>query len=154
MDYLSKCISKNITKVKNIFLGQDIHFGNKLILIENVILFCRILGCKTIILDKTKNWFIQKTIIIKKYKLIIKIDEEKNVRHYFDIIIDNTLNFFYLFYEKSFINAEITLNLIKSEILRNLPTVEINKEDIYIYIRSGDVFENNNYSKNYVQPPF
>ena len=149
LDYLSKCLSKNITKIKNIFLGQDMRFGNQLILIQRVIFYCEILGCKNIILDKKNNWFIKNTIFIRKYNMSIKVDEEKNMKYYNDVIIDKTLNFFYY---KSLIIPENRINILKNEILNNLPAISIDKNDLFIYIRSGDIF-NNNPHPGYIQPP-
>ena len=64
-------------------------------------------------------------------------------------IFDNSDNF--LFYY-SIIKPEFRLNIIKSEILNNLPKVEIDENDLYIYIRSGDIFKI--YNLYYSQPPF
>ena len=150
LEYLSNCIKKNITRIKNIFLGQKMRFGNKLILLQRVIFFCEILGCKNIILDKHKNWFLKNAIIMKKHKMTIKVDEKKNLRYYRDIIIDKTWNFYYY---QSLIIPQKRINILKNEILRNLPTVMVNKDDLYIYIRSGDIFTGTHPHPNYIQPP-
>ena len=42
--------------------------------------------------------------------------------------------------------------MIKNEIKKNLPHVKIEPNDLYIHIRSGDVF-NPKYEGNYAQPP-
>lgn len=47
---------------------------------------------------------------------------------------------------------EIKIGLLKSEILKNLPKVTTNKDELYIYIRSGDIFIIPH--PRYVQPPF
>ena len=76
--FLSKCIEKNITKVKYIFLSPGLRFGNKIKHLENVIFYCHILKCKKILLDKKNFWFIRKNLKIKKYKMSIEIKNEKD----------------------------------------------------------------------------
>ena len=51
-----------------------------------------------------------------------------------------------------FIKPEIRLNLIKNEIKRNLPEVNIDPKALYIHIRSGNIFKFNIQS-SYAQPP-
>ena len=149
LQYLSEYSSKNITKVRNIFLGSSMRFGNQLTLIERAIFYCEILGCKNIILDKRKNWFIKNKIIIKKSKMCIKVNEEKLILNYNGIVIDKTSNFFYY---KSEVTPPKRINILKNEIFSNLPKVLINKDDLFIYIRSGDIFSNNPHPY-YIQPP-
>ena len=57
-----------------------------------------------------------------------------------------------IFYSFFYIKPEIRINLIRNEILRNLQIINVNKEDLYIHIRSGDIFF---YAHSpYAQPPF
>ena len=43
---------------------------------------------------------------------------------------------------------------MKNEIKKNLPKIIIDESDLYIHIRSGDIFHYNNYKDiNYAQPP-
>ena len=42
--------------------------------------------------------------------------------------------------------------MIKEELLRNLPNVDIDSEALYIHIRGGDIFESSP-SQYYAQPP-
>lgn len=99
-------------------------------------------------MEKNYNWFIRKKIIIKKDRLSIekkyKNDIIKDVT-----IIDKTTNFFY--YSK-YMKAEYRFDLIKKEIINNLPKVAVNSNQLYIYIRSGDIFIHPN--KLYKQPPY
>lgn len=150
LKFISRSISKNISRVKYIFLRQQFHFGNLLITISRVIFYCQILGCKKIIIENNKNtWFIKNKIIDKQHKLIIFADKLKNVKN-IGIIIDKTSNFFH--YSK-YIFQKSKIGLLKNEILKNLPKVETNKDELYIYIRSGDIFINHLHPE-YVQPPF
>ena len=68
--------------------------------------------------------------------MVIVPEEEKNV-NYCKTIIDKTDNFFY--YSK-YIQPQYRIDLFKNEILRNLPKVSTNPNDLFIYIRSGDIF--------------
>jgi len=58
----------------------------------------------------------------------------------------------YLFYFPRVIIPEARTDLIKSEILNNLPYVIINEKDLYIHIRGGDAFYNHPHCI-YAQPP-
>ena len=67
LKFISKTISKNITQIKQIFLGQKLHFGNQIITVSKVIFYCQILGCKKIILENnSNNWYFKKKIIIRR----------------------------------------------------------------------------------------
>jgi hypothetical protein len=136
LKFISKSVGKKIRSVKSIFIGNYLRFGNKLILIYKVIFYCQILRCKKVFLDKTDTWFIKRKIINKKYKMIIVPEEEKNLYNY-KTIIDSTDNFYYY---KRYIKAQKRIDLLKNEILRNLPKISTNPNDIFIYIRSGDIF--------------
>ena len=111
-------------------------FGNKMHLIKKLIFFCKLLGCKKIILSKNKNWFIKNRLINKKYKMIIDVKNEKSIQNP-NIIIDRTSNFFYY---KILFRPEMDFESLKEEILKNLPKVNTERYDLHIYIRSGDIF--------------
>ena len=136
LKYISKSVGKKITFVKSIFIGNNFRFGNKLIVIYKIIFYCQILRCKKVFIDKTNTWFIKRKIINKKYKMIIVPEEKKNLYNY-NTIIDRTANFFYYL---RYIKAQRRIDLLKNEILRNLPKISTNPNDIFIYIRSGDIF--------------
>ena len=145
---LSKNIGKNITIVRNIFIGTKTSFGELLTILTKIISFCKILECKRIILDKEIFWFISNKINIKKYKFIITVYKQKKAQE-LNIIIDKTFNSLFYF---NYNNFENEINILKNEILKNLPNVNINPKELFIYIRSGDIFINYN-SLYYIQPP-
>ena len=145
--FLSKCIGKNITKVKYIFFGARIKFGNMILFLEKTIYICHILECKKIFFDKKYYWFLRKKIKVLKYKMSLEIKNEKKIKIYNNIIIDKTVNFWG--YRAKF---KPDINIFKNEIIANLPKLKINKNDLYIYIRSGDIFIKPHYL--YRQPPF
>ena len=137
LKFLSRSISKNISRVKYIFLRQQYSFGNLLITISRVIFYCQLLGCKKIFIENNKKtWFIKNKIIDKQHKLIILAEKLKNVKN-IGTIFDNTDNFFY--YSK-YIFWKSKIGLLKSEILKNLPKVTTNKDELYIYILEVVIF--------------
>ena len=147
LNFLSKCSGYKINSIDTIFLTQNYKFGNILIILNKVIFYCEIIKCKRIILNNKYIWFIKKKIHYTKYNITIEVGEKK----YFNnnsTIFDISDNFLYYF---SYIKPEFRLNLIKNEILNNLPKVEINPNHLFIYIRSGDIFKI--YNPYYSQPP-
>lgn len=148
IEYISKTVDKNISIVKSIFLGKKFQFGNQLITIYKTIFYCQILECRKIILDKNLYWFLKNKIINKKYRMAIQIKNRNEINKY-DTFIDKTDNFF--FYNK-YIEPKFRINLLRKEIIKNLPKIQINYNDLYIYIRSGDIFVKP--YTGYRQPPF
>ena len=147
LEFMSKSIGKKITNVKYIFLGQNYHFGNQLIIIYKTIFYCQIIGCKKIILDKYNNWYIKNAIINKKYKMIIEPKNGYNLNKH-STILDRTTNFFYY---RKYISPSFRINLLKKELIKNLLKISINYNDLFIYIRSGDIFIKPH--PGYKQPP-
>jgi hypothetical protein len=146
---ISKSTGRKITSVNTIFLSQKLMFGNQIILINLVIFFCEILGCKKIIIDKNWNWFIKHKIIYRKYRMIINVGEINDYKPNNYTIFDFSTNFFY--YSKYF-KPELRMNIIKKEIIKNVPEFKIKSNSLYLYIRSGDIFIKS-YNKMYSQPP-
>ncbi len=83
----------------------------------------------------------------KKYNITIETGVEEEYRNK-NVLIDNSLNFFFYF---KYLIPKIRPNVIKKEILRNLPKISVNNNDLYIYIRSGDIFQKR--QTFYFQPP-
>ena len=148
LQIISKYVKKNLTSVKSIFIGRHFNFGNYLIIMYKTLFFCKILGCRKIILNKNYIWFIKNKIINRKDKISIEIKNEPDLK-YFDIIIDKTWNFYYY---KGYLNPEFKINILRKEIIKNLPKISIYNNELYIYIRSGDIFIKPHFS--YSQPPF
>lgn len=148
LNMISKSVGRKITYFNSIFLSQKLMFGNQIILINIIIFYCEILGCKRIILDKNWNWFIKNRIYYRKYRILIKVGEVNKFKSDTGVI-DCSTNFFY--YSK-YIKPELRMNVIKKEILNNIPKFKTNLNDLYIYIRSGDIFIRV-YNHLYAQPP-
>lgn len=147
LKYISNLVGQKITRVNSIYFGSNRRFGNKMKIINNIIFYCQILGCKRIFLDKGNIWFLKNKIINKKYKIIIIPEEINHIKHY-KTIIDRTSNFFYY---SLYLRPQKRIDLLKNEILRNLPKVSTNQKDLYIYMRSGDIFIRPHHF--YTQPP-
>ena len=145
---LSINVGKNISSVKSIFLSRNSIFENLVMTINNAIYYCEILQCKNIILDNKYYWFIKKKIKYKKNKIIIKNGNINNFEGS-NLIIDKTYNLLNL---SSFFKIDIKINIIKKEILTNLPKVITNKSEIYIYIKSQYYFQKSN--NLYIHPPY
>ena len=57
-------------------------------------------------------------------------------------------------YFQRVIKPEIRIDFLKKEIKSNLPKIRINQTDLFIHIRSGDIFKYmQNININYAQPP-
>ena len=149
LEFLSNNSNHKITKVDTLYLGINFHIGNQLILLGKAIFYCEILGCKRILLKNDKI-FIKNKIYYEKYNITIEI-----CNNYFfsDRQIVHDLSYNWLFYF-SFIRPEIRVDILKEEILNNLPKLDINPDELFIHIRSGDIFKKSKEtSEFYSQPP-
>ena len=147
LNLLNKDAKKNITSVDSIFLATECNFGNSIVILNKLLFYCEIIGCKTIILDKDIFWFIKMPIKIKKYNISIIVDNKTHC--------NNRSSLYYyslsIFYSILDIKPEIRINLLRNEIIRNLNKINVNKDDLYIHVRSGDIFI---YPHSpYAQPP-
>ena len=173
-----KKYSDNIGTVLNnglsIYLDMKFNFGNQLLVLNKLIFYCEIIGCKKIIIQKNNNIYIKNTIYDKKYNITIELSERDN-DFYLDNLDDNAfdegkikvdkeyyndyqcLTFLdpYFYYNTYTFRIENKFYIFKKEILRNLPKIKTNKNDLYIHIRGSDIFQNKNphYAPDYAQPP-
>ena len=144
LEIISNSIGKKVTFVKKIFCSQKYPFGNQLIMLNNIIYWCeKILKCKRIILDRRYYWYIKNKIILKETKMDIIVDD---INKYYNtsVLIDKSFYFFYF-------HGEYRINLLKNEMIKNLPTIITYPNDLFIYIRSG--YLGAIYNKWYFQPP-
>ena len=181
-----KRFSENIGyKVKPgliIYLDMKFNFGNQLLVLNKLIFYCEIIGCKKIILEKNNNIYINNTIYDGKYNLTIEVSDEEynnnifnnfdfdndefnennNLRNNENIIKEEKKEFLeltsldsYFYYNTYNLRLENRFNIFKKEILRNLPKIKTNINDLYIHIRGSDIFQNKDpdYAPDYAQPP-
>ena len=144
--------NKNLTYINTLYINGNSRFGNYFISLNNAIIFCEVMRCKTIIIDNNKNDFIKDKIFYKKYNITIDFNNFSNY-------IDNNsiiLNEKFFRYELNFTDfGKVNrFYVLRDEIIKNLPKVKININDLYIYIRGGDIFRHLNKSApHYTQPP-
>ena len=140
---------KNIQEIKFVYLDKTYNFGNAMVLLNNLLYYCEILNISNIYLNSKKNWPISKNITSNKIN--ISIISKKNL----DFKNKNIVTFDkWSIYFQRVIKPEIRIDLLKNEIKKNLPKIKINKTDLFIHIRSGDIFKYSpNINFNYAQPP-
>lgn len=149
LEFLSNNSNRKITKVDTLYFAANFRIGNQLILLSKAIFFCEILHCKRILLNERK-WFIKNKIYYDKYNITIETIK-KNFIHNRYMVRDFSYNWLFYF---SYIRPEIRIDILKNEILNNLPKVNINRDELFIHIRSGDIFKKSKeYDEFYSQPP-
>lgn len=105
------------------------------------------MGCKHLILDSKANWFIKNRIIDKNYKMTIEIKNREKYRNN-NVIFDYS-KFMYNYLK--YIKPEFKTNILKNEIISNIPKIKTQGNELYIFIRSGNIFIKPHYL--YAQPP-
>ena len=144
----SKKLSKNITSIDNLYMDYYLKFGNHLAHFNKAIFYCEIIKCKKIFINPDNNIYIKNTIYDQQFNL--SIEKEKKKEAY-----NNPLStYYYPYYDFLFIRPENRFTIFKSEILRNLPKVQTNQNDLYIHIRGGDIFIDPKIGDSYAQPPY
>ena len=136
---------KNLTNIETLY-GVSGNVGNALISLNNIINICEKISCRNIVLGGLVN-IIKNPIFYKKYNITIYPYSYKNEIK-IDIIL-NGRNLFYFHYKK---NHYMRLSIIRDEVLKNIPIYKANPNDLYINIRSGDIFLKA-INPHYSQPP-
>ena len=145
LNYFSKIKKKPINKIETFFSRNNKNFGNCFIIINNLIFYCEIVGCHTIIL-KTKHSLIRNPIYIKRLNITIIPGKKAICEDEFTLCNWNP-------YFPIFIKTQIRIQYLKEEILRNVPKVNIDPNALYINIRGGgDIFRPKP-NRHYSQPP-
>ena len=128
----------DFSTIDKICFDSNFRFGNQLAVFNKLLFYCEILGIKKLYINKDNNLFIKNSIFDEKYDLGIEIYEninDEDCGHF--SYITYLPNFFYDFYVY---RVENRFSVFKDEILRNLPTVEIEPNDLYIHFRGDDIF--------------
>ena len=153
--FISKTIKQNVTSIKKIIFVKGTKFGNNLICLNKLIFFCEIIGCHEIDLTSKTFWYLKHPIFLKDYN--IRINKVKNYYSHkrkknkkgSNTIYYDSFNIFSYFYK---IKPEIRIHLLRNEIIKSLPKLNISKKDLYIHLRGGDIFKRYIH-KSYAQPP-
>ena len=127
---------KDFGLLKNIFISKTVFFGNEIISFNNLIYYCEIFGIKNIYLNSTIDWYIKNDINTDKIHISLNSGNNINCKSY-----DTYCVHIYKFFYPMVIKCERRSIILKEEIKRNLPKIQVNKKDLYIYIRSGDCFQ-------------
>ena len=149
-EIISNKTNKKINKIDKIFLSRANPFGNNVICVNNAIFYCEVLGCNQIILKENtkRKWLIKNPIHIKKLNITIEQGPDVDCNDNHTLCAYNVWDILYPFILK----PKVMTQYIKEEILKNLPEVNIDPDDLYIYLRTGDIFS---YCvvPSYAQPP-
>jgi len=134
--------------MNSLYITGGLKFGNFLISLNNAIIFCELFHYKRIIIENNKFIFIKNKLFFPKYNLGIEPNHTSNNSLNIDV------NFFYYTYYR-LLGKVNRYFLFRDEIMTNLPKTKTHPDDLYIYIRGGDIFKSLNKSNpNYPQPPF
>ena len=148
---IQNILNNNIKYIDSLYIVGSYNFGNFLISLNKAILFCEFYHCKKIILQSNNKTFINNKIFYQKYNLII----EHNYNYTFEknSLIEN-LDFFYYSLNFTLLGNINRFHVFREEILNNLPIVKVHPDDLYIYLRGGDIFQIiNKPGLGYAQPP-
>ena len=159
LEQFSKEYKKNLTHIDTVFLTNKWYFGNSFVSMNNILFYCEILGCKKILLNANYimfKWYLQNKIIynnsiINNTNIIINQALKKNI----NCSSPNTICAFlggFLYYPM-IVKAQVRVDAFKNELLNNLPKIMTHPNDLYIHIRSGDIFKNPKVTVFYAQPP-
>jgi len=145
-----KLLKKKITKINTIYIKSRMRFGNYFISLNNAIIFCEFLSCKRIVIRNHRH-LIKHKIFYKKYNLTIEPNYSFNNTDNNSMIINSV----FFFGDLNFTNLGKVNRffIFRNEIINNLPKVKINSNDLYIYMRGGDIFSRKNVCIYYYQPP-
>ena len=145
-----KHLNKNLSQIKFVYVNKSYRLGNSMVLLNNLLYYCEILNITNIYLNSEERWPISQSIISNKINItfISKIKVDFNNSN-FDIFDRENIYFQRVF------KPEIRIDLLKNDIKKNLPKIELNPNDLFIHIRGGDIFEYkfHNRNANYAQPP-
>ena len=144
-DFYLTNIDNNLTHIETLY-SVSCNVGNALIMLNKLINICEKISCRNIVLGGLGN-IIKNPIFYKKYNITIFPYSYKN-KIKIDISLDSR-NLFDFSYKK---NLYMTLSIIRNEVLKNIPKYKANTNDLYIHMRSGDIFLNS-INPHYSQPP-
>ena len=137
---------KHLSHIETLYGGFG-NVGNTLVILNNFINICEKIKCKNIIAPEGLQNIIKNNIFYKDENITIFPNRYKD-----KIKIDIYLSIhkaFQFHYKK---NHEMRLSIIRDEVIKNIPKYILNPFDLYINIRSGDIFTNA-INIHYSQPP-
>ncbi len=136
-----------------IYFDMRFPFGNQIAAFNKMIFYCEIIRCKKIMIMKDNKMYINHTLYDKDYNITIEISDFNYFLVDNDYITNLSPNFFFDFYN---FKVENRLDIIKHEIVNNLPKIKLDKKDLIIHFRSSDIFQHKDdpvHAPDYAQPP-
>ena len=151
LEKISKIRKKTINKIDIIFLERTNPFGNNIPSVNNAIFYCEVLGCNEVRLKDhhtSRRWLLSNPVYIPKLNITIKKGPNVNCE-------DDNIMCIYRYWDILYpfiLIPQIRIQYLKDEILKNLPSVNVDPDSIYIHIRGKDIFS---YFplRTYTQPP-
>ena len=139
----------NLSEIEIAYIDKTYNFGNSLVLLNNLLYYCEILNITKIYLNSKKSWPISQNVISNKINITLISKKNFNFKNRNVVTFDKKRIYF-----QRVIKPQIRIDILKNEIKKNLPKININKTDLCIHIRSGDIFKyKSNQNINYAQPP-
>ena len=124
------------------------NMGNALLILNNLINICENIKCKYILAPRGLDDIIKNIIFHKEYNItILPYSYKSRLNKSLCLRAFNIFKFRY-----TNILHKIRMNLLRNEIISNLPRYKASPHDLYINIRSGDIFKKKIHS-GYAQPP-
>lgn len=107
---------------------------------------------ENIVIMENNNIYINSTIYYNKSKITIQSNQSFNSKDNNSVIL-NILFFFYNGFR--YLRNISRMRIFKKQLLNNLPKIATHPNDLYIYIRGGDIFQQPAPKSgfNYFQPP-
>ena len=136
-----------------IYFDMGFPFGNQIAAFNKMLFYCEIIKCKKIKLMEDNKMYINHTLYDKDYNITIEIADFNYFLAEHDYITNLSPNFFFDFFN---FKVENRLDIIKQEIVNNLPKVKLHKKDLIIHFRSSDIFQHKDdpiHAPDYAQPP-
>ena len=120
-----------------------------MVILNNLLYYCEILNITSIYLNSCENWPISQDVISNNINITFIQRKDIDLNNKSIGIFDKN----YIYFQRVF-KPEIRIDLLRKEIKRNLPNINISPKELFIHIRSGDIFKYR-FSKdsNYAQPP-
>ena len=138
------------SQMKNIYIKDSWKFGNKMIMLNNIIFYIELLGeKKNLYLNSAHHWFMKDKIITEYVNISMANDSMIDCKSIDTYCIEKMP----WLLTPQIIWPEIRLMVIKSELMKNLPIIKTKPKDLYIHIRSGDIFRSFFPHNSYSQPP-
>ena len=144
---------RNINNISVLFIKNKIRFGNYFISINNAIVYCEFLGCKKIILEYNRYIYINSSTFYKNNNINISIETNQTFNSSDNKVVSLDVNFTF-FKGFRYLRKINRFKIFKKQLLKNLPKIVTNPNDLYIYIRGGDIFKHSKKEAySYFQPP-